>query len=97
MSYVLKRVGRTPNIPFKTFECDTVADMNNINLQGVPMGSRCYIINEGTIYALNSAGEWKKVPSNGSGSGDNIYDGGEENGNSGEEQKEIIYDGGEEV
>lgn len=92
MSYILKKVGRTPNIPFKTFECDNVEDMANIDLQGVPMGSRCYVINDGTTYALNSTGEWKKVPSIGSG---NIYDGGEENNET--PSKDVIYDGGEEV
>lgn len=95
MSYVLKKVGRTPNIPFKTFECDNESDMANINLKGVPMGSRCYVINTGATYALNSEGEWKKVPSGG-GSGDNIYDGGDENGGD-TENKDVIYDGGEEV
>ena len=93
MSYVLKKVGRTPNIPFKTFECDNVADMADINLKGVPMGSRCYVINTGDTYALNSAGEWKLVPSNGGGNG-NDYDGGEEGGVTG---GDVIYDGGEEV
>ena len=94
MSYVLKKVGKTPNIPFKTFECDNESDMADINLKGVPMGSRCYVINTGATYALNSEGEWKKVPSGG-GSGDNIYDGGDENEGTGD--KDVIYDGGEEV
>ena len=28
MAYILKRNGKTPNIPFKHFECDAVADLS---------------------------------------------------------------------
>ena len=51
------------------------------------MGSRCYVINSGVTYALNSAKQWKKVPSGSSGGGDTPDVPG----------SDIIYDGGEEV
>ena len=89
MAHILKQIGDTPNIPFYMFECDDSSDLKDISLSMVPMGSRCYVINEGKTYALNSKQEWKLVPSSGSGSGggsdepstpsdDIIYDGGSE-------------------
>lgn len=95
MSYILKQEGKTPNIPFKHFICDTVDDMSKIDLNGiineVPMGSTCYIINTGDIYYLNSKKGWIKKPSNGNSGGSSgpdidpadviVYDGGDVYGN----------------
>lgn len=82
MSYVLKQVGNTPNIPFHYFECDNESDLTDINVKEVEMGARCYVINSGKTYALNSLKQWKMVPissgSGGGGSSSNVYDGGEE-------------------
>ena len=53
--------------------------MWEIDISNAPMGSRCYVINTGSTYALNSSKEWKLVPTGGGGgtpSGDVIYDGG---------------------
>lgn len=88
MAYVLKKVGKSANIPFRTFECDNISDMNKIPTAGLLMGSRCYVINEGKEYALNSQGEWRLVPfsSNGGGSTPDTPD----------TDDNIIYDGGDE-
>lgn len=86
MANILRKVGRSFNVPVHTYEADTEEDMNAIDLQGVPMGSKCYIINAGKWYMLNSEGEWKIMPfGSGSGTGGDTPGG------------DIIYDGGEEV
>lgn len=62
MAYILKRNGKTPNIPFKHFNCDTPSDLSKIDLYLVPMGSTCRIISTGDTYILNSRKEWVKQP-----------------------------------
>ena len=69
MPNILRKIGNATNVSVNQYEADTELDMMAIDVQGVPMGSRCYIINSGAWYALNSNGEWKLVPSSGSGSG----------------------------
>ena len=91
MASILKKIGSTTNVPVHTFECDDVADLSKIDVSKSPMGSRCYVINTGTWYALNSKKQWKTVPSGG---GDNPGGGG--GGDLPEEGEEIVYDGGEE-
>lgn len=88
MASILKMIGKQTNTPVHTFECDDTADLSKIDISKSPMGSRCYVINTGTWYALNSRKEWKKVPSGGNSGG-----GGGDTPESGED---IIYDGGEE-
>ena len=61
MSYILKKIGKSSNIPYCTFECDDESDLNAIDVTGVPMGSRCYVINSDEWFALNSIGEWKNI------------------------------------
>lgn len=81
MENILIKVGQSFNVPVHTYEADTEEDMNTIDLQGVPMGSKCYIINDGEWYMLNSEGKWKAMSRSGGGSspsGDVIYDGGTE-------------------
>ena len=81
MSYILRKVGNATNIAINQYEADTEEDMNSIDIQGVPMGSKCYIINDGKWYMLNGEGKWKAMSSGGGGSspsGDVIYDGGTE-------------------
>ena len=81
MASILKKMGKQTNIPYHTFNCDDKSDMEAIDVSRSPMGSRCYVINDGDSYILNSKKEWKLVPrsSGGGGSGgDIIYDGGEE-------------------
>ena len=86
MAYILKKIGRASNVPCQYFECDNESDLSSIDIASAPMGSRCYVINSGKTYALNSAKQWKFVPS---GSGDS--GGGDSDGDS-----DIYYDGGEE-
>ena len=76
MAYLLKRVGKTPNIPFKHFVCDDKSDLSTIELYLVPIGSTCYVVNTGETYVLNSKNEWKLRPA-GSSEGDNDPDGGD--------------------
>lgn len=71
MAYILKRNGKTPNIPFKYFECDVVADLSKIDLYLVPMGSTCRVISTGDFYVLNSVNKWIKQPRGSSSSGGN--------------------------
>ena len=78
MSHILKRVGKTPNIPFKHFECDTPSDLSKIDLYLVPMGSTCRVISTGDIYVLNGSQIWVKQPrSSSSGSGGSTGGGGD--------------------
>ena len=61
MASILRKIGNADNVPVHTYEADTEEDMNTIDLQGVPIGSKCHIINSGKWYMLNSKGEWKKI------------------------------------
>lgn len=65
MENILIKVGQSFNVPVHTYEADTEEDMNTIDLQDVPIGSKCHIINAGKWYMLNSKGEWKIMPSGG--------------------------------
>lgn len=88
MAYILKSIGKASNVPYHYFECDNESDLSTIDTSRAPMGSRCYVINSGKTYALNSLKQWKYVPAGSGGSGDS---GGGESGGS-----DIYYDGGEE-
>ena len=81
MAYILKRNGKTPNIPFKHFECDVVADLSKIDLYLVPMGSTCRVISTGDFYVLNGANKWIKQPRGSSSSGGGGNPGGGHDGN----------------
>ena len=79
MANILRKVGQSFNVPVHTYEADTEEDMNSIDIQGIPMGSKCHIIYDGKWYMLNSEGKWEAMSSSGGGSspsGDVIYDGG---------------------
>ena len=67
MASELIKIGKSDNIPICTYNVDTEEDMNTIDLQGVPMGSKCYIINDGKWYMLNSERKWKAVSRSGGG------------------------------
>ena len=62
MAYILKKNGKTPNIPFKHFNCDEASDLSKIDLYLVPMGSTCRVISDGDTYILNSKKQWIKQP-----------------------------------
>ena len=47
------------------------------------MGSRCYVINSGNLYVLNSAKVWKKAPVSTGGGGGDVPS-----------VEEVVYDGG---
>ena len=79
MASILRKIGNADNVAVNYYEVDTDRDMWEIDVSIAPMGSRCYVINTGSTYALNSSKEWKLVPTGGGGgtpSGDVIYDGG---------------------
>ena len=61
MAYILNKVGQSFNVPVHIYEADTEEDMNTIDIQGVPMGSKCHIINNGKWYMLNSERKWKAM------------------------------------
>ncbi len=61
MAYILNKVGQSFNVPVHIYEADTEEDMNTIDLQGVPMGSKCHIINNGKWYMLNSERKWRAM------------------------------------
>ena len=67
MAYILSKVGQSFNVPVHTYEADTEEDMNTIDLQGVPIGSKCHIINNGKWYMLNSERKWKAMSLSGGG------------------------------
>ena len=67
MAYILNKVGQSFNVPVHTYEADTEEDMNTIDLQGVPIGSKCHIINNGKWYMLNSERKWKAMSLSGGG------------------------------
>ena len=71
--YVLRKIGNADNVAVNYYEVDTEHDMLEIDVANAPMGSRCYIINVGSTYVLNSNKEWKLVPTGGSsGGGDGV-------------------------
>ena len=81
MASILRKIGNPDNVAVNYYEVDIERDMWEINDYKATMGSRCYVINTGSTYALNSNKEWKLVPTGGGGgggtpSGDVIYDGG---------------------
>ena len=81
MASILRKIGNADNVAVNYYEVDIERDMWEIDVANAPMGSRCYIINTGSTYALNSSKEWKLVPTGGGGGGgtpsdDVIYDGG---------------------
>lgn len=79
MAYILKKVGDRANIPYQVIECDTAQDQQSLNIATIPMGSRCYVIENGKWYALNSSKSWVEVPSSGAQPDpDAVYDGGVE-------------------
>ena len=68
MASILRKIGNADNVAVNDYEVDTERDTWEIDVSNAPMGSRCYVINTGSTYALNSSKEWKLVPT-GDGSG----------------------------
>lgn len=62
MAYILSKIGQSFNVPIHIYEADTEEDMNSIDIQSIPMGSKCHIINDDKWYMLNSDGKWKAMP-----------------------------------
>lgn len=88
MASVIKNIANNPNISYREIYCDTVDDMRQVNVTGLPMASTCYIIDTGEQFILNSKGEWKPYRGATSSEGD----GGGSSG--GDFSEVIIYDGG---
>lgn len=70
MAYILRQKGSNTNILCHYFECDEESDLSTIDTSSAPMGSRCYVINSGNLYVLNSKKDWKKAPVSTGGGGD---------------------------
>lgn len=74
----------------KHYNLDTEAELQTINTQREVMGTTAFVIETSQRYMINGSKEWKKITTSsggGSGSNDEIYDGGGVEG-------EDIYDGG---
>jgi hypothetical protein len=95
MAYVLRRIGTTPNIPYRHFECDEIADLVTIDLYLAPMGSTCYVINTGDMYKLNGKNEWVLMSSGSTPSNPDDPDNPGGGGGEPNPQKTYIWDGGE--
>lgn len=95
MAYILRNIGEAQNVPYFTFECDDVEDLPLIDVSRAVMGSRCYVINTGNWYALNSKKQWKVMPASATGSGSGSGSGSGDSG--GASDDDIIYEGGMEV
>lgn len=72
----------------KHYNIDTEQDLQHIDVDYEIMGTTAFVIETSQHYMLNGSKEWKKIKvGSGSGSSDDIYDGGGVEG-------EDIYDGG---
>lgn len=60
MAVVLTQIGNATNTPVNHWVCDDAADLDNIDVAYAPLGSTCYVVNDGDEYVLNSDKEWKK-------------------------------------
>ena len=58
MGYIIANIGHNSNIPVWDIRCDTEADRNELDPKRLPPGSTAYIIEDGTLYMLNSKKEW---------------------------------------
>ena len=72
MANILIKVGQSFNVPVHIYEADTEEDMNTIDLQGVPIGSKCHIINDDKWYMLNSERKWKAMALSDGGGGGSV-------------------------
>lgn len=45
----------------KGYVLDSLADLDNLPVDGIPMGSWALIISDSTVYMLNSKGEWTEI------------------------------------
>ena len=70
----MRKIGNADNVAVNYYEVDTERDMQEIDVANAPMGSRCYIINVGSTYALNSSKEWKLVLTGSGGGGGDVED-----------------------
>ena len=79
----------------KKFVCDAESDIANLPIT-CAVGSTAFVIDTSNEYMLNHQGQWKKVQTNGSSSGDIIYDGGDVPGDDIPDSSDdhYIYDGG---
>ena len=59
MAYVLARVGQSLSNSFRHFVCDETADLEKLkeDVKDAPMGSTCYIIDDGAFYGCRSLRE----------------------------------------
>lgn len=70
MAVTLLKVGRTPNVAYKKFICDTTADYESIDTAHTPVGSKALVLDQGpALYILSSEKEWVELPTSGGGGG----------------------------
>lgn len=58
MGYIIANIGNSSNIPCWDIRCDTEQDLGELDVKRIPPGSTVYIIENSTLYMLNSKKEW---------------------------------------
>lgn len=58
MGYIIANIGNSSNIPCWDIRCDTKWDLGELDVKKIPPGSTAYIIENSTLYMLNSKKEW---------------------------------------
>lgn len=59
MIHIASQSGHTA-YGLKDFILDTKADLDNLPID-VPMGSTAFCIEDGSVYMINSSGEWVEI------------------------------------
>lgn len=56
--YKLMDVGKDANTLYKSYKCDSEADMNLIDKEEAGFGAEAYIIHGAKLYMLDGSGVW---------------------------------------
>jgi hypothetical protein len=83
----------------KHYNLDTEADLKNLPIHNVRMGTTCFVISTSKYYMLNSDSEWIEISpfsagSTSSGGGDSDSGSGDGGSGDGDPSDDIIYEGG---
>lgn len=57
MSYLIKSIGESENIPLKEYVVDTKEELENLNLDEFSFGTKFVVLEDGSSYILNSGKE----------------------------------------
>ena len=67
MSYLIKSIGGSENIPLKEYVIDTKEELESLNLDEFDFGTKFVVLDGGSSYILNSRKELKEVATGGAG------------------------------